>query len=314
MKASIIDKYPLKFSVIIPIYNVEDYLVQCVESVLNQSYPNIEIVLVDDGSSDDSAKICDELASRDRRIVLIHQINQGQSKARNTGILHSHGDYYLFLDSDDFWIDTNFLQKLASYLETNPVDVVSYNFKKYIEGQFSKAYFKSSVGIADEEYVRKHEIWISCVWNKAIKSALFKENDLLFVSSASAEDVEWCARLLKYAHSWSFLNENVVAYRFRNGSVSNSVNYEKIDCLLNYIVEIGESIDGMEIEYEKKTMLHSYLAYQIGTLLLNVIRIEDPEMKQQYIQKIKPWMHFLTKTKKLKLKLLYCFFTVFFLK
>ena len=102
-------------SVIIPVYNVELYLRRCVESVISQSYHNIEIILIDDGSKDSSGTICDELRNTDGRIVVIHQINAGLSAARNKGIDVSHGDYLAFVDSDD-WIHPKYIETLLRSL------------------------------------------------------------------------------------------------------------------------------------------------------------------------------------------------------
>ena len=91
----------MKVSVVIPVYNVRLYLERCVQSVLRQTYKDLEIILVDDGSKDDSGKLCDQLALSDQRIRVIHQENQGLSGARNTGIRQATGEYIIFLDSDD---------------------------------------------------------------------------------------------------------------------------------------------------------------------------------------------------------------------
>lgn len=90
-----------KLSVVVPVYNVEQYLKRCVDSIINQNYPNIEIILVDDGSKDSSGKLCDFFAKQDKRIKVIHQTNGGLSSARNTGIENASGYYINFLDSDD---------------------------------------------------------------------------------------------------------------------------------------------------------------------------------------------------------------------
>lgn len=100
-------------SIIIPIYNVEKYLKQCIDSVRNQTYQNLEIILVDDGASDDSGAICDEYASTDRRIKVIHKINAGQAEARNTGLEVATGDYITFVDSDD-WLDLNLYESIMT--------------------------------------------------------------------------------------------------------------------------------------------------------------------------------------------------------
>ena len=95
------EKY--KISVIVPIYGVENYLVECIESVINQTYKNIEIILVEDGSPDNSSEICDRYAKLYKRVTVIHKNNGGLSDARNCGIKASTGDYITFLDGDDFW-------------------------------------------------------------------------------------------------------------------------------------------------------------------------------------------------------------------
>ncbi|KIR02084.1 putative capsular polysaccharide biosynthesis protein,Glycosyl Transferase Family 2, YveT [Lachnospiraceae bacterium TWA4] len=107
-------KEQLKVSVIIPVYGVENYIEECVESVLLQSYKNMEIILVDDGSKDSSGIICDQYAYQDSRVIVIHKENGGLSDARNIGILKSTGDYVLFLDGDDFWNDTRAVEQLVN--------------------------------------------------------------------------------------------------------------------------------------------------------------------------------------------------------
>ena len=103
-------------SVIIPVYNVERYLKKCIDSILNQTYKNLEIILVDDGSTDCSSKICDEYAKNDTRILVIHKANGGQSEARNIGISESKGEYIFFVDSDDY-IEYNAIETMLEIAE-----------------------------------------------------------------------------------------------------------------------------------------------------------------------------------------------------
>lgn len=110
-------------SVIVPIYNVGDYLEQCIHSICNQTYENLEIILVDDGSTDRSGEICDEYARRDERVKVIHKENGGASDARNAGIVAATGDYISFIDGDD-WIDKNMYEVLSRYAEQNNLDVM----------------------------------------------------------------------------------------------------------------------------------------------------------------------------------------------
>ena len=111
-----------EISVIVPVYNAEKYLKCCIDSILMQTYSNFELILVDDGSTDSSGKICDEYAMLDNRIKVIHQENQGVSKARNQGVKKSLGQYITFVDSDE-WLNVNFLQKLYSNLNDSDADI-----------------------------------------------------------------------------------------------------------------------------------------------------------------------------------------------
>lgn len=124
-------------SIIVPVYNVEKYLPQCVDSLLQQTYPNVEIVLVDDGSPDQSGRICDEYAAKDQRVKVIHQKNQGVSAARNNGMAAASGEWITFVDADD-WFDTDACQHLINEAQKQDgCDVVIFSFvKNYEEGEY----------------------------------------------------------------------------------------------------------------------------------------------------------------------------------
>lgn len=121
-----------KISIIIPIYNAEKYIKRCIDSVINQTYKNLQIILVDDGSKDNSAIICDEYAKQDERITVIHKINEGVSKARNTGINEISGDYVLFVDADD-WLEDTMCEKLIAKAKENDSDIVVCEYNNYYE-------------------------------------------------------------------------------------------------------------------------------------------------------------------------------------
>lgn len=118
----------MKISFVIPVYKVEQYIEQCVDSVLNQTYKDIEVVLVDDGSPDNCPKMCDEYALEDNRIKVVHKPNGGLSDARNAGLSVATGDYVIFMDSDDFWTSNNHLEQLIEIVKINPdCDFVGFN-------------------------------------------------------------------------------------------------------------------------------------------------------------------------------------------
>lgn len=126
-------------SIIIPVYNASRYLNECIQSVVNQSYKDFECILIDDGSSDGSEIICDQWEHKDSRIKVIHQPNQGVSKARNKGITEAQGEYIAFIDSDD-WIDSNYLNTLLQPIEESNVDLVVCGLQQHYSNEMFKNY------------------------------------------------------------------------------------------------------------------------------------------------------------------------------
>lgn len=124
-------------TIVVPVYKVEQYLKKCVDSIINQSYRHLEILLVDDGSPDNSGEICDEYARKDKRVRVIHKKNGGLSDARNTALEIATGDYVMFVDSDD-WIDANACEKLAEIISEKNADIVVFGYYKIYESGKSK--------------------------------------------------------------------------------------------------------------------------------------------------------------------------------
>jgi glycosyltransferase involved in cell wall biosynthesis len=152
-------------SVIIPVYNTEKYIRQCVDSVINQTYKNLEIILVDDGSTDNSTQICDCYAARDERVSVIHKENGGVASARNAGIKRINGDYFTFVDSDDYLLSA-FTEKLLSVLLNSGSDIACCNFV-YDKNSKTITSYKQNCILSGEETVndylyRKKEIGSCC--------------------------------------------------------------------------------------------------------------------------------------------------------
>ena len=177
----------VNISVIMPVYNSEKYLNKSIESVLGQSYKDFELILVDDGSTDSSGKICDEYAVSDTRIKVIHQANGGVSKARNTGIARSVGKYILFLDSDDE-MDQNLMEENFKIIEKLDPDILIFNFRYVFpdhttENGFkqNKLFFGDNRKFFDEklEKVVENEL-MNAPWNKIIRKEMIQNNNLHF--------------------------------------------------------------------------------------------------------------------------------------
>lgn len=163
-------------SIIIPIYNVEDYLTKCIDSLICQTYKNIEIILIDDGSPDNSGNICDEYAQKDGRIVVIHQSNGGVSSARNIALDICKGEYIMFVDGDD-WVEPNFCEEAIRMIHSNGVDCVSFGYYEYTNGVKSIKKTSRPRHISSEEAIKSiinlDDVIYNMPWNKISHRKLF---------------------------------------------------------------------------------------------------------------------------------------------
>ncbi len=174
----------MKFSLIIPIYNAQSYIEKCVSSILAQTYSDFEILLIDDGSVDNSPKICDELAKLDTRISVFHKKNAGVSSARNTGIAHTKGDYIMFVDADDT-LQNDVLGVATEIMEQGGVDVISFGVNIIKKGEVSEIWAMEDFRTAHISEMRPHmNEYIKCIfsspWNKIYKNTIIKKNNILF--------------------------------------------------------------------------------------------------------------------------------------
>lgn len=190
-------------SVIVPVYNNAKYLNRCVESIVNQTYKNLEIILVDDGSSDNSAEICDEWAQRDSRVKSVHKENGGVSSARNFGIELSSGKYIGFVDSDD-WLELNMYETLIKLLQDNNADFSVCNIEFCDDnGKDLKKYSYPASLIQNEdcfcEAISNNYFYPAC-YNKLFRSDIIKNNNIGFpINISIAEDLMFVVSVSKYA-------------------------------------------------------------------------------------------------------------------
>lgn len=242
----------IRFSIIIPVYNVEKYLTKCIEGVFMQTYTDYEVLLVDDGSTDSSSSICDNLADNSRKIRVIHQKNQGLSAARNTGIDNAIGEYLIFLDSDDYWDDENALREINQIIDKKNVEVVTWSLKKYIEDtgeietkhkQFAPLYKNGKTEIV--KALLQNSLYRACACDKAVKRSLITENSLYFKLGDTSEDIEWAAELMICMKSIEILPKDFYVYRQRKGSITKTKSQKNINDLIRHIekcIRFGEAI------------------------------------------------------------------------
>lgn len=235
----------MKVSVVIPVYNVQLYLHQCVDSVLGQTYKNLEVILVDDGSTDGCPAICDEYARMDSRVRVIHQANGGLSAARNTGIEHITGEYVMFLDGDDFWDDSKAVAGLVDRVKLTNVDVLNFSLKKYEEKNSRKvSYFSNSATMPVQykeknkqlDFISRRGVYISSACTKMIRRAIISD-ELLFERDAFSEDVVWSIRLLQIAGTMDYVDLEFYCYRQRASSISHAITDGKCRDISRHIIE-----------------------------------------------------------------------------
>lgn len=229
-----IETKELLISIIVPIYNVEKYLHKCVDSLIGQTLKDIEIILVDDGSTDKSGEICDEYRLKDNRIKVIHKKNGGLSDARNAGIDIAKGDYITFLDSDD-WIELNMYEKLYKYIKQENADIAQCSYQEVYNEEVNNENAKEEIKIMSGKeslynFSGKNHGKTVVAWNKLYRIELF--NDIRFPKDKYHEDEFTTYKLLYKANKIVDCSLPLVYYRQREGSIMNSkFNIKRLDAL-----------------------------------------------------------------------------------
>lgn len=244
-------------SVIVPVYNVEKYIKQSIESILNQTYNKLEIILVDDGSKDSSGNICDEYSKMDNRIKVIHKENGGLSSARNVGLDIATGKYIMFLDSDDYF-ENNSCEVLYNEIEKRDADYVignyihvTHNGVKWDKPVFDDIYdnFKTSI----KDYKKSFFVMNSVVWNKIFKREFIEKHKLRFVPRALAEDAMFSTYCYVHTDKGYYINKVVYNYRQNEENVSISTN-----CNKNYFMKLNETYKILFNNFETTNNLGFY--------------------------------------------------------
>lgn len=290
-------------TVIVPVYNVEKYLNKCVDSILQQTYTDFELILVDDGSPDNCPKICDEYEALDSRIKVIHKKNGGLSSARNEALNIAKGDYITFVDSDD-WIAPYAFEYLLNLILTYDAEVVSadYEHTKVDDVNFEKPYSEKII-LGSEDILKfymqqdnrrkknDYPVWIKLYKKESIKQVRFPDGKLY-------EDIIFNFKILKECKKYVKSSRIIYAYNNRNNSITKSKLSNSHFSLLEITDEMLQLIKGnSELEFlcmRKKAM--SYL-----TLLAMYVRygtcLEKKEVNR-LVREYKKIKHFYIKTEK----------------
>jgi glycosyltransferase involved in cell wall biosynthesis len=285
------------FSLVIPVYNVEKYLRQCIESVLHQNYNNYECILVDDGSSDSSGAICDEYARIDDRVRVIHKLNGGLSSARNAGLDIACGKYIFFLDSDDYIIRNDALNDIASIINANNPDVIIFPFIKRFEksGQlltnkyipFELRQMERREWFVTSEYLLTKGLYKASAANKIINHDLLLKFNMRFQVGKFCEDIPWCADILLYCKNFSYYPHPFYVYRQHAQSISKSSPKAIYDAF-TFTSDGYRNVQSSN--FEDKIIFYAYYASEYTWLLSR--QFECNEIKMEHMKSMKKLLNY----------------------
>ncbi len=290
----------MKISIIVPIYNVECYLTKCLDSIIEQSFCDYELILVDDGSTDTSGQIADDYAAKDTRVSVIHKQNGGLSDARNTGLEKANGEYICFIDSDD-WIEKTYLQELLYIAEQNEADISICRYVKN-NGDISisqplqaEETIETGIDAINNLYGCRYGEYV-VAWNKMYKNELFEE--VRYPVGMIHEDEAVFGELFCRAKTVVRTDRILYNYRVNNSEsiMSQSYSLKRLDILkaIEMRMDTFERY-GLRQYYEKDSFKYLY------KILLNVIEIENlnanqkniiKDLKKKYWKKYREVLHF----------------------
>jgi glycosyltransferase involved in cell wall biosynthesis len=279
-------------TIIIPVYNAEKYIEQCVSSIIDQTYRNIEVVLVNDGSKDNSAFICDELALKDKRITVIHKENGGASDARNAGLKKARGEWVIFEDSDDYWDNPEGLEKLVKYSQglNYSTDFIIFNYSRYFQKenilQKRPDYSDKLLNSSDKEdkikLLFKNSFIPAPPWGKMLRADFLKERDIDFIKGTTAEDISWFICLLEKCQNFSFTNIRFHVYRKQvPGAITNTFSAQKYQNLFSIVEQESFRLrEKMESEPFSAIIL-SFLAYEFVILMASCANFRGANRRER---------------------------------
>lgn len=299
----------IKFSIIVPAYNVQEYLAECIESILNQSYDNYEIIIVNDGSTDKTLAICEEYIKENDKIKLINKENGGLSDARNAGMKYTSGEYIVFIDSDDYIHQDSLkyfadaLKNKADVLITRLVEVYEDNHNLEMDEMMSKYVDTNSSKeqIIEWTFMRSQNTWPAPKY--VISSKLIKDLGLEFEKGVLHEDLDWTTKLFCCAKSFSVCYLPWYFHRMgRANSITTTSNYKRAIDVIQMVNNHIQSIDNYEMKKREKDMIINRLVMSVY-YILGQYKLASVEGKKAIIECVKDNRDILSYTPKIKFKI-----------
>lgn len=249
-----------KISFIVPVYNAAPYLHRCIGSILGQTYQNYELILINDGSTDNSLEICQEYAGKEN-LIIITQPNAGVSAARNAGLRMATGDYYFFVDSDD-WIEEQSLEHISQYLNTNNADVLRIGCQIVRNGSAMPESLNKTGKIAIG-VLMKRKYFCPALWGYLFKASLIRENKIAFIQSLKySEDSNFIFKCLSISKCIHLLDEQVYNYNVReNSAIRQNFTIEWAESNFVALIDLLKFQPGISTAFQKKAVHYYMEAY-----------------------------------------------------
>ena len=273
----------MKFSIILPVYNVEHYLRECLESVLQQSFADWEAICVNDGSTDNSAAILEEYGHKDGRFKIVNQPNGGLSAARNTGLKAATGEYVLFLDSDD-WLESNALERISESLTDE--DILCFSGRRFFEkesqyhdaDQLQPGSYATGMDYYNENALSVRDFAFVCVVLRAYKREFLQSHELWFKEGILHEDNLFTPLACYYAEKVKVINDCLYDYRVRANSITTTGNVKRLRDLLgtaNTLSEFFIQRDGFD-----KTVVYRAITHHYQSVFAYASKEEENEIRK----------------------------------
>ena len=281
-----------KFSIVVPMYNVEEYIEKCIYSILNQTFTDFELIVVNDGSTDKSAEKAQKIVDvYPEKMKIIHQENKGLGGARNTGLANATGEYIWFIDSDDS-IKQNALEKINAFIEANQVQMVVFDYCTIDENdtiiETVNCYDKANE-VFSLEKCPDMLFMTNSAWNKVYKRSLFEKTNVRFPDREWFEDLSTVIKLYPFIDRVGYINEGFYFYLQRGGSIMSSKNIDRnreiisaVDSLINFYKD-NNLFEKYKDELEYLAVLHIYV--------LASIRVVKADSKSKLIDEFKKYIN-----------------------
>ena len=264
----------LRFSVIVPVYNVEAYLEICLKSLINQTFQDFEIICVNDGSTDKSGDILKYHASKDARIKIINQENKGLGAARNVGVAQAQGEYLVFVDSDD-WLRTDALEVLDKQLQEKPVEVCIFGYSNFFDNQKFNLPISFLSNLKNKQFSHVWDYMFVNVtaWGKVYKRDFWQKNDISFAEKMFFEDNIANVKVFSLAESVDICWYDFYYYRIRENSITQKFSEQKVN-------DLFKSLDDMYF-FMKKQKFYDSIKLNFITFLQNCFNFHSSKIPME---------------------------------